>query len=308
MSFLGCFNCRIKVIILSIILCCLVYFLLLVPLLPKPCPDCLDSQSHDKDPQHHLVVIVPYRNRFEELLEFVPHLHRFLKRQDVSHDIFVMHQVDQYRFNRASLINVGFLVSQENEPRADYIAMHDVDLLPLNDDLKYYFPGNGLALHVSSPNLHPKYHYPSFVGGILLLTRHDFSLVNGMSNKYWGWGLEDDEFFVRLKSNGVKVVRPEGIKTGINDTFLHNHRSNRKRDQAKFFNQREVTRKRDRETGLDNVQYFIRSKRHLTIDSAPFTLYDVELLCDILSTPWCVTKNRVNETQKLLMASRTELK
>ena len=24
-----------------------------------------------------------------------------------------------------------------------------------------------------------------------------FQHVDGMSNKYWGWGLEDDEFFVR---------------------------------------------------------------------------------------------------------------
>jgi hypothetical protein len=23
--------------------------------------------------------------------------------------------------------------------------------------------------------------------------------VDGMSNKYWGWGLEDDEFFVRYR-------------------------------------------------------------------------------------------------------------
>jgi hypothetical protein len=23
--------------------------------------------------------------------------------------------------------------------------------------------------------------------------------VDGMSNKYWGWGLEDDEFFVRYQ-------------------------------------------------------------------------------------------------------------
>lgn len=31
------------------------------------------------------------------------------------------------------------------------------------------------------------------------MTMKDFSKVNGMSNKYWGWGLEDDEFYLRLK-------------------------------------------------------------------------------------------------------------
>ena len=29
--------------------------------------------------------------------------------------------------------------------------------------------------------------------------------VNGMSNRYWGWGREDDELYVRLKKAGLKV-------------------------------------------------------------------------------------------------------
>ena len=40
----------------------------------------------------------------------------------------------------------------------DYIVMHDVDLLPVNPQLKYTNPGDGQALHIASPELHPKYH------------------------------------------------------------------------------------------------------------------------------------------------------
>lgn len=69
--------------------------------------------------------------------------------------------------------------------------MHDVDLLPLNKNLKYNYPDLG-PFHVASPELHPKYHYPTFVGGILLVKKEHYELVNGMSNKYFGWGLEDD--------------------------------------------------------------------------------------------------------------------
>jgi xylosylprotein 4-beta-galactosyltransferase len=83
------------------------------------------------------------------------------------------------------------------------MAMHDVDLLPLNPQLPYGFPGDGVAMHVAS--LHPKYNYPSFIGGILLLTCADFKKVDGMSNVYWGWGMEDDEFWVRLKQNNIQV-------------------------------------------------------------------------------------------------------
>ena len=56
------------------------------------------------------------------------------------------------------------------------MAMHDIDLLPLNDDLRYSYPELG-PLHVSSPELHPLYHYKTFVGGILIMSRIQFEQV-----------------------------------------------------------------------------------------------------------------------------------
>ena len=54
----------------------------------------------DDSPQrNHLAVIVPFRNRFEELMEFVPHMHSFLSNQSVKHEIFIINQV-----NSATLI------------------------------------------------------------------------------------------------------------------------------------------------------------------------------------------------------------
>lgn len=110
---------------------------------------------------------MPFRDRFEELLEFAPYMHNFLGKQRINHDIFILNQVDSYRFNRASLINVGYLQIKDNY---DYIAMHDVDLLPLNEDLRYDYP-RLQPFHIAAPNLHPKYHYSKFVGGILLVNR-----------------------------------------------------------------------------------------------------------------------------------------
>lgn len=75
------------------------------------------------------------------------------------------------------LINIGF---QQTEEDCDYMAMHDVDLLPLNPHLKYIYPAKG-PYHVAAPNLHPKYHYKTFVGGILLLTREQFKKVCNLS-------------------------------------------------------------------------------------------------------------------------------
>ncbi|KAF5287533.1 hypothetical protein FQR65_LT12204 [Abscondita terminalis] len=233
---------------------------------------------------HKLAVLVPFRDRFEELLSFAPHIHKFLNAQQIDHNIFILNQIDGYRFNRASLINVGYLQTKD---AYDYIAMHDVDLLPLNSNLSYAYPKRQ-PFHIAAPHLHPRYHYEKFVGGILLVNREHFRLVNGMSNNYWGWGLEDDEFFVRLRDANLNVSRPEHITTGTHNTFKHIHDKNyRKRDSIKCYNQREVTRKRDRQTGLHNVNYTISSIKNVTIDDAPLTVINIALICDHKLTPWC---------------------
>ena len=95
----------------------------------------------------------------------------------VRSDIIIINTNNLFcRFNRASLLNVGFLVARKE---CDYIAMHDVDLLPLNKDLNYGYPEKG-PFHVSGPNLHPKYHYKTFVGGILIMSNEQFEKVSGL--------------------------------------------------------------------------------------------------------------------------------
>lgn len=39
--------------------------------------------------------------------------------------------------------------------------------------------------------------YGAYVGGVLAINTNDFQLVNGYSNNYFGWGAEDDDFYVR---------------------------------------------------------------------------------------------------------------
>lgn len=36
----------------------------------------------------------------------------------------------------------------------------------------------------------------------------EFKDVNGFSNKYWGWGGEDDDMYSRLYSRGYEITRP----------------------------------------------------------------------------------------------------
>ena len=127
-----------------------------------------------------------------------------------------------------------------------------------------------------------------------------------MSNKYWGWGLEDDEFFVRMRQANYVIERPKGIHTGRSGTFRHVHVARgpraRPRDNAKCYNQvgtkynctmhsnvmcninnkcvktqRNKTRRRDKETGLANTLYKVSARRELVIDTAPVTFLDIQL-------------------------------
>lgn len=161
-----------------------------------------ESIERESVQRHRLAVLVPFRNRFKQLIRFVPHLSRFLNDQNIDYRILILHQIDSYRFNRAALINAGYRISLDLN--CDHLVMHDVDLLPLNPELKYMYPEH-FALHLSPSGLHPKYAYERFVGGVLLLSHLTFAQLNGMSNRYWGWGQEDDEFYLRLLEHQVPV-------------------------------------------------------------------------------------------------------
>ncbi|CAF1099793.1 unnamed protein product [Rotaria sordida] len=235
---------------------------------------------------HRLAVIVPYRNRSNELEIFLPHMNSFLNSQSVDHIFMIVNQVDKHRFNRAALINIGFI---ESRTFVDYIVMHDIDLLPLNHKgLPYIYPKYG-PIHLASPEYHPIYHYPSYVGGILIITCKDFERVNGMSPLYWGWGREDDNFYVRIKRTGMKIYRPSNLSTNNTNTFQHIHdNSMHKRDYAKYGKQKEEGRKIYPELGFNTTKYEIINKEmKKTNQGIEYIMLDVKIECDYNLTSWC---------------------
>lgn len=55
----------------------------------------------------------------------------------------------------------------------------------------------------------------------------------------------------------------------------------------KCYNQRDVTRRRDRETGMNSTDYQIKAVKTLELEGVPYHLVDVVLGCDRRKTPWC---------------------
>jgi len=156
---------------------------------------------------HKLCVVVPFRNVWPAFEKLVPHLEPFLLRQNIEHVWIVVNQSDDtFRFNRGRLLNLG-AVAAFWQFGCDYAAFHDVDLLPISDEIPYTFPEDNVDLYQLSPYyVHPHYPgFPGFFGGNILITERGMRRSNGYSDHLWGWGKEDDIFKLRVMWGGVKL-------------------------------------------------------------------------------------------------------
>ncbi|CAG4951566.1 unnamed protein product [Colias eurytheme] len=156
--------------------------------------------------RHKVAILVPYRNRATNLAIFLNHMHRFLMKQLLEYRIFVIEQFGTESFNKGSLFNVGFLESQRFGTWRCYV-FHDVDLLPLDERIFYSCPRK--PTHMSSAVETFKYElpYPQLFGGVTSMTSDQFKAVNGYSNRYTGWGGEDDDMFIRIQASKFPVLR-----------------------------------------------------------------------------------------------------
>lgn len=51
--------------------------------------------------------------------------------------------------------------------------------------------------------------YDYLVGGVLAIRADQYLTLNGFSNRFEGWGGEDDDFADRIASKNLKVLRLE---------------------------------------------------------------------------------------------------
>lgn len=89
-----------------------------------------------RERSQRVAIIVPYRDRIRNLNIFLLYMHRFLVKQNIQYGIYLVEPVKKLKFNRALLLNIGFIESlKENE--WDCFIFHDVDMLPENDQNIY---------------------------------------------------------------------------------------------------------------------------------------------------------------------------
>ena len=166
---------------------------------------------------HKLGICIPYRNRKEHLERLVPHLSKHLTQQGIEHEFYVGHQVDDKLFNRGAMKNIA--AEYAFNDGCDYIAWHDVDMLP-HEECDYSYPENE-PIHIATKLSKYQYGlgYDQYFGGVVLFTKEQAKTINGYSNEYWDWGQEDDDLFWRCYFEEITTGRT--VKTEKNKTIAN---------------------------------------------------------------------------------------
>jgi len=191
---------------------------------PKPQSTCSRPvQNNEREKNQRLAILIPFRGEanMESFAELCARLPAHLDAQETEFHLLAVNQADGHPFNRAALANAAVSVLAGAGRRAglrvgdrrpfDCLAIHDVDRFPVSSLINsscaplaaHYYRCSSPTPHV----LHPE----SYTGGVLLLRPTLYRAVNGFSNDFWGWGHEDNEFYLRLRSCGLPPQHLEGL-------------------------------------------------------------------------------------------------
>ncbi|KAM9129345.1 beta-1,4-galactosyltransferase 2 [Pangshura tecta] len=207
----------------------------------------------DCQPPQKVAILIPFRHREPHLRYWLHYLHPILRRQKVAYGIYIINQYGEDTFNRAKLLNVGFLEALKDEDDYDCFIFSDVDLVPMDDRNLYRCYEQPRHFASAMDKFSFRLPYAGYFGGVSGLSRSQFLKINGFPNEYWGWGGEDDDIFNRISLNGMKVSRPSG-HIGRYRMIKHERDKHNEPNPQRFtkIQNTKVTMKRD---GISSLQY-----------------------------------------------------
>ena len=174
---------------------------------------------------HKLGIIVPYRDRSEQLETFKEAMVSTLRNLD--YEIIIVEQEDDNDFNRGKLLNIGFI--KATRLNCDYVVFHDIDLIPEKVDYSYSESVQHLIGELNLPKGFNRVNFDEYFGGATLFPVNIFETVNGYSNTYYGWGFEDDDLMLRCIKHNVElkdkvVIQKQQTRTSLSfngkDSFV----------------------------------------------------------------------------------------
>ena len=160
------------------------------------------SRSYPLPESRKHAIVVPFRDRHYHLQHFMDYMSRYLLHhfQNDTFTLWIVEQDDPGPFNRAFLFNVGL----DHVPTdTQCISIHDVDLVP---GFFNHIPYSECTrpVHLASESQTFKFKaFPEFVGAAFVMHQTHWAGINGMGNRFRGWGAEDNDLFARLMLHGM---------------------------------------------------------------------------------------------------------
>lgn len=191
------------------------------------------------------LLLVAYRNRPTHLNCFL----LYMKKSFPELTIAIIEQDDNLPWNKGLMFNAGY---KELAGDFDYLILHDVDFIPVQGKVDYSFCSTPTMIAGEASQFDYKLCYPEFFGGVVILSKEHFELVNGFSNQFKDYGGEDDLFY---RSFTYKGIKPE-VKNGRFECFAH---PRPKRADHYQHNLRVLGAGRDYSEGLSTAKYEIIS-------------------------------------------------
>mmetsp|Transcript_10124 Transcript_10124/g.23656 ORF Transcript_10124/g.23656 Transcript_10124/m.23656 type:complete len:701 (-) Transcript_10124:159-2261(-) len=175
---------------------------------------CMEVGKDHNDSPPLLCILVPFRDgcgwqgkgRTAQLDHFVHNMTAWLQARGHNNFRFVVAEQSQKGlFNKGILFNLGAL--KAFSMGCEHLVFHDVDQLPTHPQNDYRYTGEPLHMCVWTTQNRPKSLTQPHVGGAVMMSRYDYVQVNGFSNRYWRWGLEDNDMYHRIYTIFNKLSR-----------------------------------------------------------------------------------------------------
>ena len=77
-----------------------------------------------------IAIILPYRDRLDNLKIFLINMHKFLMKQNIEYGLYVIEPTHESLFNRGLLMNIGFKEALSDNEKWNCFIFHDVDMIP----------------------------------------------------------------------------------------------------------------------------------------------------------------------------------
>ena len=213
--------------------------------------------------------IIPYRNRKENLDEYIKRFTEMVKNNKIDAEFYIIHQIHPGPFNRGALLNIGFMEACKTRPDGLFI-FHDVDIYPT-----YW---GAIDYHTAYKEVrHPAGLKNENIGTICCFWKSEYEAVNGFPN-YWGWGIEDVTLMYRLKKLNIKIDEQHIVD--LKDTtkcVCPVHKRNIAKEESYAAHNTSIHHEEMKsgifKNGLSTIQYTLLS----TLDYTPlFKVYNVD--------------------------------